>query len=148
MAARTCRCHHCVESCSTKQRLKWKKITVNWSHLLTLSELIPWKCMCCKKDFSNYLKHFITSSCCFFLLIYFHRSILKSPKSPPILVGDEVLIHDNNRNKQGKMNKNIHQNWKNQINLGNPDNTLKCEISLESQLNNFWTTLSFTLKVV
>ena len=45
----------------------------------------------------------------FFLLIYFHRSILKSPKSPAILVGDEVLIHDNNRNKQGKMNK-IHEN--------------------------------------
>lgn len=84
----------------------------------------------------------------FFLLIYFHRSILKSPKSPPILVGDEVLFHDNNRNKQGKMNKNIHQNWKNQINLEKADNTLKCEISLESQLNNFWTTLSFTLKVV
>lgn len=76
----------------------------------------------------------------FFLLIYFHRSILKSPKSPPILVGDEVLIHDNNRNKQGKMNK-IHENWKNQINLEKPNNTLKCEISLESQLNNFWTTL-------
>lgn len=84
----------------------------------------------------------------FFLLIYFHRSILKSPKSPPILVGDEVLIHDNNRNKQGKMNKNIHQNWKNQINLEKPDNTFKCEISLESQLNNFWTTLSFTLNVM
>ena len=42
-----------------------------------------------------------------FLLIYFHRSILKSPKSPPILVGDEVLIDNDTETNTARQTKYI-----------------------------------------
>lgn len=43
----------------------------------------------------------------FLLFIYFHRSILKSPKSPPILVGDEVFIYNNTEPNRARWTKYI-----------------------------------------